>query len=94
MYPPGFWDNQAVSTALNIPLSLEEFMLRPDREDGEKEELVEGELIVSPAAKVWHAAIVGRLRAKLAPSEELGYIVGNDFACTLGGRPQTWLRCP
>jgi Uma2 family endonuclease len=86
MCPPGFWDNQSVSTALNIPLSLEEFMLRPDREDGQKEELIEGELIVSPAAKVWHAAIVRRLRGKVAPLEELGYIVGNDFACTLGGR--------
>ena len=61
-------------------------MLRPDREDGQKEELIERELIVSPAAKVWHAAIVQRLRGKLAALEELGYIVGNDFACTLGGR--------
>ncbi len=75
-----------MSTALNIPLSLAEFMLRPERDDGQKEELIEGELTVSSAAKVWHAAIVRRLRAKLAPLEELGYIVGNDFACTLGGR--------
>ena len=75
-----------MSTALNIPLSLEEFILRPDREDGQKEELIEGELILSSAAKVWHAAIVRRLRGKLAHLEELGYIVGNDFACTLGAR--------
>jgi hypothetical protein len=32
-------------------------MLRLDREDGQKEELIEGDLIVSPAAEVWHAAI-------------------------------------
>ena len=73
-----------MSTALNIPLSLEEFMLRPDREDGQKEELIEGELIVSPAAKLWRAAIVDRLRDNLAPLKQLGYIVGNDFSCILG----------
>jgi len=73
-----------VSTALNISLSLEEFMLRPDREDGQKEELIEGELIVSPAAKLWHSAIVDRLREQLAPLKELGFYVRNAFSCILG----------
>ena len=82
----GFWDNQLVSTALNVSLSLEEFIARPEREDGQREELIEGELIVSPAAKVWHAAIVGRLRANLAPLREHGFMVENDFACILGRR--------
>jgi len=73
-----------VSTALNVSLSLEEFIARPEREDGQPEELIEGELIVSPAAKVWHAAIVGRLRLQLSALKQLGYMVENDFACILG----------
>jgi Uma2 family endonuclease len=73
-----------VSTALNISLSLKEFMGRPEREDGQREELIEGELIVSPAAKVWHAAIVRRLRVQLAQLEKAGFVLAYDFACVLG----------
>jgi len=76
-----FWDNQSVSTALNIPLSLEEFMLRPDRDDGQKEELIEGELIVSPAAKVWHLVT------------SLG-MTSRVLSAVVRCRRQTWLRCP
>jgi hypothetical protein len=39
---------------------------------------------VSPYAKVWHAAIVRRLRLKLASLEEHGFAVANDFSCILG----------
>ncbi len=59
-------------------------MLRPDREDGQKEELIEGELIVSPAAKVWHAAIVDRLRERLAKLKDAGFVLPSDFSCVLG----------
>jgi Uma2 family endonuclease len=83
---PRFCNNQPMSTALSTSLSLEEFMQRPDREDGQKEELIEGELIVSPAAQVWHAAIVERLRDHLTPLKQHGFVIGNDFSCILGGR--------
>ncbi|MDQ2947467.1 MAG: Uma2 family endonuclease [Acidobacteriota bacterium] len=65
-------------------LTLEEFLARPDRDDGQREELIEGELVVSPGAKVSHAAIVGRLRASLALLEKQGYVLANDFACIIG----------
>lgn len=67
-----------------IPLSLEEFQLRPDREDGQREELIEGELILSPAAQVWPAAIARRLRKALLPLEDRGFALVNDFSCILG----------
>lgn len=73
-----------MSTALNISLSLEEFLRRPDREDGQREELVEGALILSPSAKAWHADIVRRLRRKLVLLEENGYVLINDSSCILG----------
>ncbi len=73
-----------MSTAFNISLSLEEFVRRPDRDDGQREELVEGELIVSPSAKAWHADIVRRLRRKLVSLEEKGYFLINDSSCILG----------
>ena len=45
-----------MSTAvLPSEMSLEEFQARPEREDGQCEELIEGELIVSPDPKVDHA---------------------------------------
>jgi Uma2 family endonuclease len=67
-------------------LSLPEFLARPDPSDHEREELIEGELVVSPGAKVSHAAIVGRLRTSLALLEQKGYVLANDFACILGNR--------
>ncbi len=73
-----------MSTAVHHHITLEEFIARPDREDDRKEELLEGELIVSPSAKVWHSAIVRRIRERLTPLEPKGYIVANDFACMLG----------
>jgi Uma2 family endonuclease len=64
-------------------LTLEEFMARPQREDGQREELLEGELIVSPGPKVGHSEIVRRLRRLLMPLEERGYVLSNDFSCVL-----------
>ena len=74
-----------MSAAVEL-LSLQEFLARPDRQDNQREELIDGELIVSPGAKVSHAALVGRLRASLALLEQRGYVLANDFACVLGGR--------
>lgn len=73
-----------MSAAFNISLSLEEFLRRPDRDDGQREELVEGELILSPPAKAWHADLVRRLRRQLISLEEKGYVLINDSSCILG----------
>lgn len=73
-----------MSTA--VLLTLEEFIARPGREDWQKEELVEGELIVSPGAKVSHAYIVDQLRERLRPLRQQGFVVGNDFSCILRPR--------
>ena len=53
-------------------ISLEAFIARPDRDDDECEELIEGELIVSPGAKPSHASIVGRLRAPTGAAANSG----------------------
>ena len=71
-----------MSTAVHI--TLDEFLARPEREDNQREELIEGEVILSPAAKVWHAAIVDRLREQLALLKQQGFVLPNDFACILG----------
>ncbi len=64
-------------------LSLEEFLLRPERDDWQREELIEGALIVSPGAKVSHAFIVDRLREALSDLRQQGFVVANDFSCIL-----------
>lgn len=71
-----------MSTAVLL-MSLEEFLARPDREDGQWEELIEGELIVSPNVKATHSEIVRRLSRRLAALEEQGFVVLTDFACIL-----------
>jgi Uma2 family endonuclease len=75
-----------------VLLSLEEFLARPEREDGQQEELIEGELIVSPGAKVSHAEIVRRFRLLLQPLERMGFVLSNDFGCIL--RPRSMPHIP
>jgi Uma2 family endonuclease len=75
-----------VSTAFNTSLSVEEFLRRPECHDGQREELIEGEVILSPSAKAWHTDIVRRLRVKLALLEDRGYALINDSSCVLGKR--------
>ena len=79
-----------MSTASQIEpryLTLDEFMARPDREDDQREELLEGELIAFPGPKVRHADIVWRLRRSLALLEETGaFVIANDFSCVLRPR--------
>jgi Uma2 family endonuclease len=80
-----FCHNRSMSTAVHHHITLEEFMARPDREDDQREELIEGELILSPSAKVPQAAIVRRLRLGLAALEERqSYAIVNDISCILG----------
>ncbi len=70
-----------MSTA--VLLTLDQFLARPERDDGQREELIEGELVVSPGAKVSHAEIVRRLHKILSPLEEQGFVVSNHFSCVL-----------
>jgi Uma2 family endonuclease len=67
-----------------IAITLEEFLARPDCSDGQREELIEGELIVSPSPKINHAAIVRHLRVSLANLEQHGYVIASDLSCILG----------
>lgn len=66
-------------------LTLDEFMARPERKDGMREELLEGELIVSPGPKARHADVVRRLREEL-DIMRYDYVVVNDFSCVLQPR--------
>ena len=57
--------------------TLEEFDALPD--DGNRYELIHGELFVSPAAALPHELIIARLRDILIPyakRERLGYVFG------------------
>ena len=65
-------------------LSVEEYLRLPPREDGVSDELIDGEIVLSPSAKPLHAKIVRRLMKLLEPLESRGYELGKDFGCILG----------
>lgn len=65
-------------------VSVEEYLELPPREDGVTDELIEGEIVLSPSAKPLHAKIVRRLLKLLEPVEASGYELGTDFGCILG----------
>jgi hypothetical protein len=64
--------------------SAKEYIELPPREDGLKDELIEGEIVLSPSAKPLHAKIVRRLLKLLEPIESRGYDLATDFGCMLG----------
>jgi Uma2 family endonuclease len=66
-----------------ITITLEEFLARPDREDGQREELIEGEIVLSPSPKVLHAHIVGRLQEALRPLTDKGFVLAQNFGVIL-----------
>jgi len=73
-----------MSTA-TIPshITVDEFLARPEREDGQYEELVEGEVYVSPNVKLGHNRIVRRIERSLLPLEQCGYEIFGEVACRL-----------
>ena len=73
------------SAVLPAYLSLEEFLARPEREDDQREELIEGELIVSPSPKTDHHYVVEQLRDAF-PLKSQGLVFTQDFSCILGTR--------
>lgn len=76
-----------MSTAtLPSPITVDEFLARPEREDGQYEELVEGEIYVSPNVKAGHNRVVRRIERALLPLEQHGFEVFGEVACRLS----TW----
>jgi len=65
------------------PITLEEFLARPDRQDTRREELIEGEIVLSPEPKPLHSEIITRLQKALVPLETLGFVVRGGFSCIL-----------
>lgn len=73
-----------MSTAvLPTHVTVEEFLTRPERQDGFFEELVEGVVYVCPNVKPRHNEIVARLERELLPLEERGFVVRGEVACRL-----------
>jgi Uma2 family endonuclease len=71
-----------MSTAVQPhPMSVEEFLERPERWDGNHEELIEGEIYVSPNNKPRHNEVVRRIERQLLPLEQQGFIVLGEVAC-------------
>jgi len=62
-------------------MSVEEVLERPQRSDGNHEELIEGEVYVSPSAKPRQNEAVRRIERRLQPLEEQGFIVLGEIAC-------------
>jgi Uma2 family endonuclease len=76
-----------MSTAsLPVEMSLAEFQARPRRTDGGREELIEGELVLSPDPKADHAYIAEVIREALRPLLAQGYFIGNNSSCVLPPR--------
>ncbi len=64
-------------------ISIDDFLSRPEREDGFQEELIEGEIVLSPNAKKRHNDVVSRIERKLLPLEDQGFVVRGEVACRL-----------
>ena len=62
-------------------MSVEEFLERPERWDGNHEELIEGEIYLSPNAKPRHNEVVRRIERRLQPLEAEGFVVLGEVAC-------------
>ena len=73
-------------STIAAPLTVEEFLARSEREDGCVEELIDGEVIVSPNAKYNHSLIVTRLVKALLPLEDQGFVVLGEVTCYLDER--------
>lgn len=71
-----------MSTAVQPhPMSVEEFLERPERWDGNHEELIEGKVYVSPNDKPRHNEVVRRIERQLLPLEQQGFVVLGEVAC-------------
>lgn len=65
-------------------LTVEQFLDQfQESINGSREELIEGEVIVSPNAKLAHSEVVRRLLALLRPLEDQSFVVQGEVACRL-----------
>jgi Uma2 family endonuclease len=70
-----------MSAALITPLvTIEDFLARPPRTDGQVEELVEGVVYVSPNTKPMHNLVTQRMQKALRVLEPLGYEIFGEWA--------------
>jgi Uma2 family endonuclease len=67
-------------------MTVDEFLELPPREDGFTDELIEGEIVLSPNAKPSHSKVEVRLLKLLLPLQEAGFEIGIEFGCILGPR--------
>jgi Uma2 family endonuclease len=65
-------------------LSVDAYLQLPPREDGLRDELIKGEIILSPAAQTLHVRIVRRITRLIEGLEKLGYEIGADVGSRLG----------
>ena len=73
-----------MSAALESPrVTVNEFVVRPERWDGCFEELIDGVVYVSPNVKPRHNNVVRRVERTLLPLEKQGFIVLGEVACKL-----------
>lgn len=73
-----------MSAALVTPrISVEDFLRRPARVDGMKEELIDGEIILSPNAKKLHMDVSANIFELLLPLKKNGFVVLGEMACRL-----------
>ena len=73
-----------MATLTSTLLTIEEYLRLAPREDGFEDELIEGEIVLSPNAKPLHANVVHCVAKLLQPLETLGYEIRGDFGCRLG----------
>lgn len=74
----------ATITATRTQLTIDEYLKLPPRADGQKDELIKGEIVLSPSAKPRHAKVVRRLTKLIEALEATGYQLASDFGCRLG----------
>jgi len=72
----------AMSTAVQPhSITVEEFLERPERWDGNHEELIRGEIYLFPNNKPRHNLIVDMIQDRLQPLKKEGFLVLGEVAC-------------
>ena len=69
--------------SVSARLTVDEFLERSERWDGNHEELIEGEVYVSPNDKKGHNDLIERIREYLRPLRDRGFTVQGEIACRL-----------
>jgi Uma2 family endonuclease len=70
--------------ATSTLLSVQEYLQLEPRQDGLKDELIEGEIVLSPNAKPLHAKVIRSITKLIESLEKFGYHIATDFGCILG----------